>query len=200
MSALGQLIFVAGSAGAGKTTVARELAKRNKAAFLDMDTFARPASEIIMALAGLDPEDRDSDEYKKLCRDLGYRMTMNAALDNIELGIDAIVVGPFTRETESDEWLEEELGRLRERRKEARVKAIYVFLNDLELYRRRIEQRQLASDEWKLRNWERFSRSLAVREIKWKLPEGSILYFDNEEELSEEKLARLSRWAKESKD
>ncbi|MBB6636939.1 AAA family ATPase [Cohnella thailandensis] len=200
MTELGQLIFVAGSAGAGKTTVARELAKRNKAAFLDMDTFARPASERIMALAGLDPEDRDSDEYKKLCRDLGYRMTMNAALDNIELGIDAIVVGPFTRETESDEWLEEELGRLRERRKEARVKAIYVFLNDLELYRRRIEQRQLASDEWKLRNWERFSRSLAVREVKWKLPEGSILYFNNEEELSEEKLARLSGWVKESKD
>ncbi|WP_230986662.1 AAA family ATPase [Cohnella fermenti] len=187
----GRLIFVVGPAGAGKTTIAKELAKRLRAALLDMDMFARPASERIMTLAGLDPEDRDSDEYKKLCRDLGYRMTMNAALDQLELGLDAIVVGPFTKETESAEWLEAELSRLGERRSEVEVKAIYVILHDLELYRRRIEGRGLAADEWKLRNWDSFSRSLAVRQIKWKLPDDSVLYWDNADELDGERLSRL---------
>ncbi|RUS47211.1 hypothetical protein ELR57_12235 [Cohnella sp. AR92] len=188
---MGRLIFVIGSAGAGKTTIAKELARFRGAAFLDMDTFARPASEKLMTLAGLDPEDRDSDEYKELCRDLGYRMTMNAALENVELGNDAIVIGPFTRETESREWLENELRSLGEKRRQAIVKVVYVYLSDPELYRRRIIERRLASDEWKLRHWDRFRQSLAIREIRWELPDGSVLYLDNEGELDEAKRKRL---------
>ncbi|MFD1906940.1 hypothetical protein ACFSQ7_27465 [Paenibacillus rhizoplanae] len=62
-----------------------------------MDILLRPAATAIMTMHGLDPDDRDSDEYKRLCRDLGYRITMDAALDNIGLSSDIYVVGPFTQ-------------------------------------------------------------------------------------------------------
>lgn len=93
-----KLVLFIGPAGAGKTTIAKALMKRRKdAVFLDMDATLRPAAEAIMSAVGLDPNDRDSDDYKRLCRDLGYRMTMNAALENLELGVNAYVVGPLRR-------------------------------------------------------------------------------------------------------
>ncbi|HEX7055765.1 MAG TPA: hypothetical protein VF260_01035, partial [Bacilli bacterium] len=88
---MAKLIFVLGPAAAGKTTLARALAAKRKIALFDMDTLLRPAAEAIMTIVGQDPTDRDSPLYKKYCRDLGYRMTMDAALDNIALGCDAIV-------------------------------------------------------------------------------------------------------------
>jgi predicted kinase len=93
-----KLVFFVGGAGAGKTTLAKKLAARSGAVFLDMDTLQRPAAEALMTAAGFDPTDRDSTDYKRLCRDLGYRITMDAALENVSLGTDVYVVGPFTRE------------------------------------------------------------------------------------------------------
>src|SRR5665647_307340 len=104
-----KLVFFLGPAGSGKTTLAKTLIEKHHAAFFDMDTLARPAAEAIMTLSGLDPNDRDSPIYKQYCRDLGYRITMDAALENLHLGIDAFVIGPFTQELEDPLWLEQEL-------------------------------------------------------------------------------------------
>src|SRR5690348_6358440 len=104
-----KLVFFLGPAGAGKTTIAKILAKKHRTAIFDMDTLSRPAAETIMTLSGLDPNDRDSPIYKQYCRDLGYQITMDAALDNLQLGVDAFIIGPFTREIEDPMWLEGKL-------------------------------------------------------------------------------------------
>jgi predicted kinase len=189
-----KLVFFLGPAGAGKTTLAKALAKKHHTAFFDMDTLSRPAAEAIMALSGLDPIDRDSAVYKVRCRDLGYRLTMDAALENIELGTDAIVVGPFTKETEDPFWLERELSRMDTSVRDVDVRVVYVFLPDNEHYRLRIKERGSALDAWKLENWNEFSSSLALRDIKWNLPISSTLYFDNSGPLSEEKISLLERF------
>lgn len=173
-----KLVFIVGGAGAGKTTLAKALANKRHAVLLDMDTLARPASEAIMILAGLDPNDRDSLQYKRLCRDLGYRITMNAALENVELGTDVLVVGPFTKETDDTRWLEEELSRIGATVDDVDVKVVFVYLHD-DIYRDRIMQRGSALDQWKLDNWSEFSRSLSRRELKWNIPSSSVLYLDN---------------------
>jgi adenylate kinase family enzyme len=136
-----KIVFFLGPAGAGKTTLAKALAKRRRAALFDMDTLSRPASEAIMTLAGLNPEDRDSLIYKKHCRDLGYRITMDAALENVELGNDAFVIGPFTRETEDPDWLEAELSRIGASLRDVDVKVAFVHLTDTMGYYERIRQR-----------------------------------------------------------
>jgi predicted kinase len=189
-----KLVFFLGPAGAGKTSLAKELARKRRAVFLDMDTLLRPAAESIMTLAGLDPDDRDSPAYKKLCRDLGYRITMDAALENLELGTDVFAVGPFTRETEDPGWVERELERIGATLNDTDVKALYVHLPDEEHYRTRLKERSSALDVWKLEHWEQFRQSLTRRDIRWPLPDGSILVFDNSGPLTEEKLAVIERF------
>lgn len=189
-----KLVFIIGPAGAGKTTIAKALSRKRRAVFVDMDTLLRPAAEKIMILSGQDPNDRDSLVYKTHCRDLGYRISMDAALENLELDLDVIVVGPFTKETADPLWLEEELARIGASANDVDVKAIFVYLPDNESYRKRIRERGSKLDEWKLENWSEFSRSLVSREIKWQLPASSILYWDNSGALSEEKLAAIERF------
>lgn len=191
---MGKMVFFLGAAGAGKTTVAEALVRRRGAAFLDMDTLLRPAARAIMTVAGHDPNDRDSPEYKALCRDLGYRITMDAALENARLGMDVYIVGPFTKETADRDWLDRELASIGATTGDIDVKVIYVFLADERRYRERIEGRELESDAWKLAHWSEFSRSLSRRDIRWALPEQSVLYFDNSDALTEEKIASLERF------
>ena len=189
-----KLIFFIGGAGAGKTTLAKAFANLRRAALFDMDTLSRPASEAIMTLFGLDPNDRDSPVYKTRCRDLGYRLTMDAALENVEIGTDAVVVGPFTRETEDAKWLEQELARIGATLRDVEVRVIMVALGDKRLYRERIRERGSVLDAWKLDNWDEFSRSLGPRTVKWPLPASSVLDFDNSEPLSVDSLGVLERF------
>ncbi|MDT3425702.1 dephospho-CoA kinase [Paenibacillus forsythiae] len=176
---MNKLVFFLGGAGAGKTTLAKALAARRKAAFFDMDILLRPAAEAIMTLHGLDPADRDSEDYKKLCRDLGYRITMDAALDNVKLNVDSIVVGPFTKEAADEGWIARELSRIGRSLLDVEVKAIIVSLSDETLYKERIAARGSKLDDWKLRHWDVFRASLVSRTVNWPLPSSSILHFDN---------------------
>jgi adenylate kinase family enzyme len=187
-------MFFVGGAGAGKTTLAKAVAKRRKATVLDMDTLLRPAAVVVMTAAGLDPEDRDSTQYKALCRDLGYRITMDAALDNLALDNDVFVIGPFTRETGEAAWIERELDRIGATLQDVDVKAVVVSLADEEAYRSRIIQRGLALDEWKLANWAEFRLSLTPRRVEWRLPESSVLYYDNSQPLEEQQIAKLEQF------
>lgn len=174
-----KLIFFLGGAGSGKTTLAKALSRKYKAAFLDMDILLRPAAEAIMTLQGLDPLDRDSPEYKRLCRDLGYRITMDAALDNVQLGVDTLVVGPFTKETGTPDWIEQELARIGRSLDNTDVRVAYVYLQNEALYHQRITARQSPLDEWKLANWDAFRSSLDRKRVAWPLPAESIAYIDN---------------------
>ncbi len=188
---MAKLVFFIGGAGSGKTTLAKKLAARRRAALLDMDTLLRPAAEAIMTQAGLDPSDRDSAEYKRLCRDLGYRITMDAALENAELGNDAYVIGPFTKETKDPQWLRGELVRIGAAAAAVEVKVVVVYLSDLAVYRERIERRATKLDRWKLEHWEEFSRSLVKETPAWALPDGSVLAYDNTPPIEENGLNRL---------
>ncbi|WP_020618134.1 AAA family ATPase [Paenibacillus daejeonensis] len=189
---MAKLIFIVGSAGAGKTSVARALVARRPAAFLDMDTLLRPAAETIMTMAGLDPTDRDSPLYKERCRNLGYRITMDAALENVQLGLDAVVIGPFTRETSDPAWLDHELARIGAARDIVRV--IVVSLPDTDQYYTRIRDRGSELDVWKLEHWETFKSSLADRDIHWQLPPSAILKHDNSGPLDSAVVDRLEQF------
>ncbi|SFE70913.1 shikimate kinase [Paenibacillus algorifonticola] len=189
-----KLVFFLGGAGAGKTTLAKALARRKGAAIFDMDTLLRPAAEAIMTASGLDPKDRDSELYKVRCRDLGYRITMDAALENVAIGTDALVIGPFTKETADPLWIEQELSAIGASLRDVAVRVVLVSLRDQELHRSRIQERGLELDEWKLGNWEAFSRSLGPRKLNWPIPASSVLDFDNSGELNEEKMLLLERF------
>ena len=75
-----KLVFFVGPAGAGKTTLAKAMARCHPAAFLDMDTLLQPAAETIMLISNHDPKDCDSPLYKQYCRE-----ARNSAMDEWKL-------------------------------------------------------------------------------------------------------------------
>lgn len=176
---MNRLVFFLGPGGAGKTTLAKAVAARRPAAVFDMDILLRPAATAIMTMHGLDPDDRDSAEYKRLCRELGYRITMDAALDNIGLSSDIYVVGPFTKEAADPEWIGRELARIGRTLKDVEVKVVMVSLSDAAVYRQRIEGRRSPLDAWKFAHWEQFSASLGSRTVAWPLPPAHVAQIDN---------------------
>jgi hypothetical protein len=145
-----------------------------------------------MTLAGQDPSDRDSPFYKQHCRDLGYRITMDAALEQLTLDQDAIVIGPFTKEQGDPLWLEGELARIGASIQNVSVRVIYAYLPSEDVYKERIRLRGAALDVWKLDNWEQFRSSLQRREVTWRMEPASLLYWDNSEPLSEAREAELT--------
>lgn len=90
-----RLILVAGEPASGKSTLARALARKLAAAYLDMDTLSFPFLERCIRE---DHGFKDSTRYRDHYRDAEYRSLLATAADNLATGIDCIVVAPFRLE------------------------------------------------------------------------------------------------------
>jgi dephospho-CoA kinase len=187
-----KVIFVSGVAGTGKTTVSRYIQKYIPAVYLDKDTVGGKFSEQFLKATGHDPSDRDSKYYKAHCRDLEYDVTMDLAMENATLGLDSILIGPFTKEIETKEWLDKKLAAFKLPRDEVTVKIVFVTLKDTQLQKERIIERgAMDRDQWKIDHWDDYEKSLDLPEVAWGIPETDIMVFDNSGELTEEKVKQI---------
>lgn len=193
-----KLIFFVGAAGSGKTTVARKLSASLPAAFLDRDTIGGRFVEAILAMKGLDKNDRDSAFYKENLRDLEYGAAKDVCIENLAAGQNVFMISPFTAELKNKAWLEDVIGAAGLTKEQVDVKVIVVTLADMELQRNRIVGRQTDRDRWKLEHWDDFRKRVDfMPEINWDIRPGSILVFDNSCELTDEKVGRLRVFANE---
>ena len=192
-----KLVFFVGVAGTGKTTVARALATRMSAAFLDRDTVGGRFVEKMLEMNGLDVNDRDSDFYKKHLRDLEYDTTKAICIENLAAGQNVFMISPFTAELKNKTWIEDVIAAAGLTKEEVDVKVIAVTLQDMELQRQRIVDRQTERDTWKLEHWDDFKQRVQfVPEVNWDIPPSSILVFDNSGELTEDKLNQVYEFVK----
>ncbi|NQX00800.1 ATP-binding protein [bacterium] len=103
--------LVSGPPAAGKTTYARQLAERIGAVLLDSDEVTQRLIRAGLALAGLDPDDRDSAAYKAAFREVVYETLFDLARSHAGR-LPVVIAGPFTREGGDAGWPERLAARL----------------------------------------------------------------------------------------
>jgi predicted kinase len=143
------LYLVSGMPASGKSTFARELARRTNACLIDIDTSTEPLVQAAMAQLVGDPHDRDSPTFKQTFRAAIYDTLFAIADENLPHS-DAIITGPFTKELANPRWREIVKGRLQT---PCHVRCVFAHC-DPDLRRKRITERANPRDEAKLKNWE----------------------------------------------
>lgn len=141
--------IVCGSPGAGKSTYAKALASARHAALLDIDTVTERLVRLALRAAGQDPDDRDSETFKRTFREPIYESLFDIARENTPFQ-EAVVVGPFTREQRDPDWpakLAQVLG--------GPVEVHYVSCPP-DVRRARLAERGDPRDRAKLRDWDRY--------------------------------------------
>ena len=157
------VVFVIGIAGAGKSTIARQLAAGLRGVYLDKDTVAGSFTGLILEMAGHDRGDRDSDFYRNVVMPLEYETLLSLGEDNMRLGHPVIFDAPFGAYFSDKEFIRR---RASEKSWPAGRRIVLRVQVDKERNRQQLSQRTSPRDAWKLEHWDEFWAS-AQRDCLW---------------------------------
>lgn len=155
-----RLILFAGHAGSGKTTLAKKALPLivektgENFFFLDKDTVYGAYSAHVMELTTKNPNDRDSLFYLQNLRNWEYAGLIAIAKENLQLGVNVILVGPFSSEIQSGRMFKpEELGVP----SVSSIRIAWIDLDESEA-KNRMERRADPRDEYKLQHWDEYTK------------------------------------------
>jgi predicted kinase len=153
-----RLILFAGHAGTGKSTLAKRalpliIEKTGEDFFfLDKDTVYGAYSAHMMELTTHNANDRDSPYYLQNLRDWEYRGLIDVAKENLLLGVNVILVGPFSKEIQSGQMFHPEALGVPAK---THIQIAWIDLSATEA-KLRMEKRADPRDEWKLAHWDQY--------------------------------------------
>lgn len=136
-----------GNAATGKTTWAKQLAKHERAALLDLDTLSERLVTAAQLELGRDPGDRDSADYKRVYREAIHETLFAVARD---CQAPVVMVAPFTRERgrpDFREWLRLNVGTVAE---------VHYFVCDPDVREARLRARNHPRDRAKFRDYAQY--------------------------------------------
>jgi predicted kinase len=170
-------ILVVGSAGSGKSTVARGLARDLRAAYLDKDSMCGPLAAVALIALGADSEAREGSKlYRDNVMPAEYASLFAVAADNLRNKLTVVIDAPFAAYLDDANFLE--LAIARADWPPARVAVLRVSAPE-ESTRRRLITRGLARDVVKLNDWAAFWAQWGTVVVRWAgVP---VLDFANEE-------------------
>ena len=154
-----RLILFAGHAGTGKSTLAKKalpliIEKTGEDFFfLDKDTAYGAFSAHVMQLTTQNPNDRDSPFYLENLRDWEYQGLIDIARENLLLGVNVILVGPFSREIQSGRMFDPKALGVPP---QTRIQIAWIDLDEAEA-KKRMEKRADPRDQWKLAHWDQYA-------------------------------------------
>jgi predicted kinase len=140
--------IICGLPGSGKTTFGRKLACQLSAVLLDIDTCTERMVRVGLELSGHDPADRDSPFFKLSYREPVYETMFDIAAENL-INIDAVIVGPFTKEIQDPSWLVNLTTKLK-----SNVRLYYIHC-DPSIRRDRLVHRGNPRDAAKIEDWDK---------------------------------------------
>ncbi len=155
-----RLILFAGHAGTGKSTLAKKalpliVAKSGEDFFfLDKDTVYGAYSAHVMELTTHDSHDRDSPYYLENLRNWEYQGLIDIARENLQLGVNVILVGPFSQEIQSGRMFDPTALGIPP---QTRIQIAWIDLAEDEA-KRRMQKRVDPRDDWKLAHWEQYAK------------------------------------------
>ena len=182
-----RLILFAGHAGTGKSTLAKKalpliVEKTGEDFFfLDKDTVYGAFSAHVMELTTQNPNDRDSPFYLNNLRDWEYHGLIDIARENLLLGVNVILVGPFSKEIQSGQMFNPEALGIPP---QTRIAIAWIDLDANEA-KLRMEKRADPRDQWKLALWDQY----VTRRIS--PPEHLLIKHFNNQDFHESKFLEL---------
>ena len=155
-----RLILFAGHAGTGKSTLAKRalplIIKKTGEDFffLDKDTVYGAYSSHVMQLTTRNPNDRDSPYYLENLRDWEYSGLIDIVRENLLIGVNVILVGPFSKEIQSGKMFSPVALGIPS---ETIIRLAWIDLEESEA-KHRMEKRADPRDDWKLANWNQYTK------------------------------------------
>jgi len=158
---MARALFILGHAGSGKTQLAKKwIRERNQKGeswcLMDKDTIGEVLVKPLLIALNLDPNDRDSQDYKNKVRDLEYEACLNVAREQLRIGVNVVLPGPWNKEIKNGFIFDNLKIGFPEK---TQTRHIYLDLPEDEI-KNRILLRQNPRDDWKLKNWDEFKERL----------------------------------------
>lgn len=120
--------------------------------FLDKDIAYESFSANVMQLTTQNANDRDSPYYLENLRDWEYQGLIDIARENLLLGVNVILVGPFSKEIQNGRMFNAQaLGMP----PQTTIQIAWIDLDASEA-KNRMEKRADPRDEWKLAYWDQY--------------------------------------------
>ena len=107
----------------------------------------------VMELTTNNPNDRDSPFYLDHLRDWEYRGLIDIARENLLLGVNVILVGPFSKEIQSGRMMNPEALGIPS---QTSISIAWIDL-DAQEAKLRMEKRGDPRDRWKLMHWDQYA-------------------------------------------
>ena len=105
VAAAPHIVVVAGTPGAGKTTMAEHLCRAlGGASLIDKDTIEWPLANAALELAGFPPDSPHSELYTQVLKSRSYEMMERMCEHNTRAGNSVILVAPYTSHMADEAW------------------------------------------------------------------------------------------------
>lgn len=152
------LVLVSGTAGSGKSTMGRQVARRYGLPYLDYDSLVQPFLQgIARASGGEEPLELFYQKWRKE----SYDTLWNAVMDSLSLGVTVAASAPCSRE-----WRQSSFFAGLRARYGVRFRAISIeLLPDPGQLRRQLLDRGNPRDEGKLSNWTEYIQGMPGQAI-----------------------------------
>lgn len=152
-------IIITGCAGSGKTTIGKRIAEEFKCPYIDKDTVTGDYTDHLLIQNGLSSEDRESEYYVNIVRDIEYKATLKVCEENLEIGNDVVLSIPFIAQIQDySKWKNMiDINKL----EQMGVKVSFIWIvHDISMEYERVRNRNATRDKNKLNNWDEYAQTV----------------------------------------